>query len=163
MAVVIEGIDNSGKSTLARLIVKKLNYTLVESEGPPKYSGEINHRVARYSSIPSPVFVRHPLVSQPIYGRLRGEKDDIDPDLLVEFYNQGHLFIYCDPLDRGLSGHVEKSLVDTARHMRHLNTGYPELLSAYREWAIQRAHILYRIGDDISAVTRFVEARMSRG
>ncbi|OXE37527.1 MAG: hypothetical protein CGW95_01025 [Phenylobacterium zucineum] len=155
MAIIVEGIDNSGKSTLARLIAKRLGLLLVESEGPPKYPGEMNARVERYFSMPGPLlFVRHPCVSQVIYGKLRGEEDSISADLVREFYNQQHLFIYCDPLGRGLEGHVVKDEHDSPAHLKAIEDKYSNLLAMYRDWAINRAHMFYRIGDSMDRVVK---------
>lgn len=153
MAIIIEGIDASGKSTLARIIARRLRLNLVESEGPPKYEGEMDHRVERYIAYGNSVlFVRHPCISQPIYGAMRDTHGDpINEDLLTEFYDQRHFFIYCDPLDRGMTGHKEKGH-DSPRHMKAVNQNYNTLLQLYREWAIKHAHVFYRIGDSMERV-----------
>src|ERR1043166_7927791 len=66
--IVIEGMDNSGKSTLARVIADHMGLAIQESEGPPRSADEINERVDRYSSMrDTHLFVRHPCVSNPIY------------------------------------------------------------------------------------------------
>ena len=154
MAIIIEGIDNSGKSTLARLVSKRLGLLLVESEGPPKYSGEINHRVERYNALNNALFVRHPCVSQVIYGKLRNEQNSIDPDLVREFYDQRHLLIYCDPLARKLEGHVVKQDHDSPEFLRTIELKYDNLLKAYRDWAINHAQVFYRIGDSMDRVVK---------
>lgn len=154
MAIIIEGIDNSGKSTLARIVAKRLGLLLVESEGPPKYAGEMNHRVERYRAMSRPLFVRHPCVSQVIYGRLRGEENSISTDLIREFYDQGHLFIYCDPLGRGLQGHVVKDGHDSSAHLKAIEDEYGNLLAMYRDWAFHHAHIVYRIGDSMDRIVK---------
>lgn len=155
MAIIIEGPDNSGKSTLARIVAKRFGLQLIESEGPPRYPGELIHRIERYNALPRPLFVRHPCVSQPIYSRLRKERSDgIPTDMLTEFYNTNHFFIYCDPGNRGMSGHVEKEGIDTLEHLRAVHENYVDLLIAYRKWALTRADLLFRIGDNIDRVLR---------
>jgi deoxyadenosine/deoxycytidine kinase len=156
MSIVIEGIDASGKSTLAAIIARRLALTIVESEGPPRYVGEMNHRVERYGSIPRALFVRHPCVSQPIYGKMRSDADRIDDTFLKEFYDQKHLFIYCDPLNKKLEGHVLKS-TDRPEHVDVVDKNFDRILLAYRNWAIEHAHVMYRIGDSIERVIRFCE------
>jgi hypothetical protein len=146
--IVLEGIDASGKSTLGELIAAACGLTVQESEGPPKGPGEINERIVRYSGMKNTIFIRHPCVSQPIYGKIRREIDDLDTRLIGEFYRKRPFFIYCDPGDRdALLKHKIKPGEDPS-HIAALNHRYGELLALYRAWAIRRAHIIYRIGDD---------------
>lgn len=149
--VIIEGIDASGKSTLGKILARRLGYTLIESEGPPRYTGEINDRIKRYLSIPNALFVRHPAISQPIYERLRGDEAMTDPYLIREVYDQCKLFVYCDPLERGLEGHVVKD-GENPDHLAKVQSKYHVLLGMYRNWAIQHAQVFYRIGDPIGRI-----------
>ena len=156
MAIIVEGIDNSGKSTLATSIADALQLDVVEGEGPPKSVDEINSRVARYAELRRVVFVRHPCVSNPIYDQARPLRTRciIEPHHYANFYTAGHLFIYCDPLNRALDGHVVKDERDTPEHLRQVEDHYCSLLGLYRQWAIERAHVLYRIGDSVERVLK---------
>jgi len=148
--IIIEGVDASGKSTLARHVQSTLGWSLQPSEGPPHYPGEMIIRVERYLSYSRVIFDRHPCVSQPIYGTMRSHHDVIPPDLLQRFYAKPTLFIYCDPLERGLTDHVINNHVDTTEHLAQVTSNYTHLLALYREWAIYHAHFVYRIGDPIT-------------
>lgn len=158
MAIIIEGIDNSGKSTLAQQIYSEMSLSsIIESEGPPKYPGEIEERIVRYSAFSSDtIFVRHPAVSQPIYGAVRGA-DPVNQALVDQFYRERHLFIYCDPMQRKLVGHAVKDDEDP-KHLAAIERNYTFILLEYRRWAFRHAHILYRIGDDMTRVARFVRS-----
>lgn len=149
MAIIIEGLDNSGKSTLAAFLAEHLDCIVIESEGPPRWPGEINERVVKYRQLPNnTIFVRHPCVSQVIYGKHRGAGEDVvDPDLISQFYRDGHLFIYCDPLNRGMAGHSEREGIDKPEHVSAIVAHYNCLLKDYREWAVSHAFMVYRIGD----------------
>jgi hypothetical protein len=160
MNIVIEGIDNSGKSTLATLLARKTGFPTQPSEGPPRYPGEMDERLLRYASMDRYIFDRHPVVSQNIYKVIRTGKDaeGMREDLVQQFYDNRPLFIYCDPLGRGMSGHNFHDGVDTAEHLRQVDEGYKTMLTLYRDWAIKHAHILYRIGDDPHQVWHMVSA-----
>lgn len=162
--IVVEGVDNSGKSTLIRsLMVVLPDWAVQVSEGPPKHAGEMDTRVTRYFERSAQVvYDRHPCVSQPIYGTMRSHLDPIDPRLLKEFYERKPFFVYCDPGDRGLDGHTHHEGVDTERHLQSLTAGYDKLLEEYRKWAIDHAHIVYRIGDNIAQLQMMVEALVGR-
>ena len=150
--IIIEGMDNSGKSTLAAHIARRLGLRVQESEGPPRSAQEINERCLRYETLQNTLLVRHPAVSNAIYGHFRTEGDPISPDIRERFYAAGHLIIYCDPLDRDLNdGHVVKDH-DTPEHLAMLNQQKRQITQLYRGWAVRHAHIVYRIGDDMDRI-----------
>lgn len=146
--IVIEGMDNSGKSTLAQAMASYMGLIVQESEGPPKSDDEINERVDKYAEMTDRLFVRHPVVSNAIYGKFRPEGDPITPGRSMIFYEDKPILIYCDAGDRGFDGHVLKDH-DTEVHQRLIETKQQELLREYRLWAAQHAHFVYRIGDDM--------------
>lgn len=154
--IIIEGHDNSGKSTLAVALADYLGYTVQESEGPPRSAEEINQRCVGYLERAfrrDPViWVRHPVISNAIYGSFREEGDPILPEIRAEFYRiNNRVLIYCDPLGRGLGDHVVKKH-DTPEHLKMLELKHTLILDAYRQWAIQNADIMYRIGDSMQRV-----------
>lgn len=146
--IVIEGMDNSGKSTLAQTLADYMGLVVQESEGPPKSAEEINARVDGYATMQQTLFVRHPVISNSIYGKFRPEGDPITPGRQMIFYESNPILIYCDAGDRGFDGHVLKDH-DTEVHQQLIATKQAELLKEYRLWAAQHAHFVYRIGDDM--------------
>lgn len=146
--LVIEGMDNSGKSTLAEAMADYMELIVQESEGPPLSDDEINERVDRYQEMEGRLFVRHPVVSNAIYGMFRPEGNPITPGRAMIFYEARPTLIYCDAGTRGFEGHELKPH-DTERHQQLLNENRDNLLREYRLWAAQHAHFIYRIGDDM--------------
>jgi hypothetical protein len=163
--IIIEGMDNSGKSTLIRALRVVLpDWPVQASEGPPKYRGEQNDRVQRYMSQPvRTIYDRHPCVSQPIYSAMRSHQDPIDPALIARFYSCDPLFIYCDSGNRGMKDHVFNPATDTPEHIAEIRQNYYSLLEAYRQWAGQHAFLSYRIGDSMSRIVKTVEMLVSNG
>lgn len=160
MNVVIEGLDNSGKSTLAKYISRATGLTVFSSEGPEKHEGELEQRVERYSgyraSYGSVIFDRHPCVSDPIYSIARGRQSPLSRGAIKLLYDEKPLFIYCDVGTRGLGSHVLKEH-DTPEHMQMVQSHFASLLHHYRNWAMDHAHIIYRIGDDQDRIVRIVQ------
>ncbi len=146
--IVIEGMDNSGKSTLAVQMAEYMELIVQESEGPPKSDKEINARVDRYEKMTDRLFVRHPCISNAIYGQVRAEGNPITDGRTMLFYDARPTLIYCDAGQRGLGSHVEKAH-DTAKHLKDIEDNYNKLLYLYRQWAAEHAHFVYRIGDDV--------------
>lgn len=148
MAIIIEGMDNSGKSTLAQVMAEYMGLIVQESEGPPIDEDEINDRVDRYERMTDRLFVRHPIISNAIYGQVREEGDIISEGRRMLFYENKHTIIYCDAGTRGLGAHVQKAH-DTEKHLEDITNNYNKLLYLYRQWAAEHAHFVYRIGDDM--------------
>lgn len=148
MAIIIEGMDNSGKSTLAQVMAEYMGLIVQESEGPPIDEDEINARVDRYERMTDRLFVRHPVISNAIYGQVREEGDIISEGRRMLFYENKHTIIYCDAGTRGLGAHVQKAH-DTEKHLEDITNNYNKLLYLYRQWAAENAHFVYRIGDDM--------------
>jgi hypothetical protein len=147
--IVIEGMDNSGKSTLAQEMAAYMDGLIIqESEGPPRSDEEINERVDRYQTMEQRIFVRHPVISNAIYGQVREEGNPITPGRTMLFYDARPTLIYCDAGTRGLGAHIEKAH-DTAKHLKDITDNYNKLLYLYRQWAAEYAHFVYRIGDDM--------------
>lgn len=156
--IVIEGMDNSGKSTLARAMADYMSLAVQESEGPPRSPKEINERVDKYARMgDTHLFVRHPCISDPIYASGReGGQTWITPDRIRLFYNFKAILIYCDAGDRGFDGHEVKDH-DTPEHMAMILEKRHQLLQLYRLWAAEHAHFVYRIGDDMERLSTIVQ------
>jgi predicted HAD superfamily Cof-like phosphohydrolase len=145
--IVLEGPDNSGKSTLAKILSEAFNIPVKHSEGREKYPGEINERVKRYLDDPKPIiYDRHPVVSQLIYS-LIVKNTKVDDDLIDQFYREKPIFIYCKALNR-MNGHINKDY-DEPEYVKLIDEKYDALTAEYDDWALNNAHLIYRIGDSV--------------
>lgn len=140
---------------MAKAIGQALGMRVQQGSGPPKRPGEIERRTREYLSMRGTVFDRHPAVSQPVYGQLRGETlSDQMASLVLETHSGGHLMVYCRTVD-GLSRHVVKEGEDPS-HIRALVDGYDRVVAAYDRWALRHAKLIYRIGDDVEELIDIV-------
>lgn len=160
--IILEGPDNSGKSTLASYLSEALRIPLVPGEGPAKSEKEIDDRVRRYLNMPGPlIFDRHPCVSQPIYNHFRSPID-IEPELISAFYEDEVYLIYC-PGRPTLEGHQVKDhdRIVNANGQKHedlVNQFHPQICAHYLEWGINHANLVYRIGDNMGLVANAIKA-----
>lgn len=157
MEIILEGPDNAGKSTLAKMISEAIGRAVISSEGREKYPGEIVERIVRYSrDHQGVIFDRHPVVSQTIYSLVKSNTP-VPEELIKEFYTGKNFFIYCrSNLERGLEGHVVKEH-DDEEYLARIQNSLGPLLEAYDKWALQHANYIYRIGDNITHLINLVE------
>lgn len=161
MEIIIEGPDNAGKSTLAKMIGEALGRQVIPSEGREKYDGEINDRVNRYfKDYNNVIFDRHPVVSQAVYF-ICGNKTNVNEELVEKFYKQQNIYVYCRPLiGRKLKGHVVKDYDDPA-FLEEIEKKYDSLVAAYDKWALEKANFIYRIGDNITNILKGIEGALN--
>jgi hypothetical protein len=161
--IVIEGMDATGKSTLARRLATELKLQIQESEGPPQSYSEFHARILRYFEMKDThLFVRHPLVSNPIYDLARIQENHpivkMPDDLYFAFYDIVRpTFIYCAPSSYQVDHNVKDH--DSPEHLAMIERRRDTLLRGYSDWALKHAHIVYRIGDSTDAVLAMVRGR----
>lgn len=100
--IILEGPDNSGKSTLGRKLAKKFDLVLKHSIRPDK--SWVTHEVLRHSRsqlIPSRIIQdRVYAISEYIYGNIIRGHTALGPfhaQALRDLYSRDHLIIYCRP------------------------------------------------------------------
>jgi hypothetical protein len=147
MNIILEGVDASGKSTLAKELAARTGLPIIPSEGPEKYFGEINERVKRYNDFNRPaIYDRHPIVSHYIYSTvLRTLSDGIKPELIQEFMSRPHLIVYCRPTRAGFSVHNLRPDEDPD-HVQQVADKYTGLVNMYDDWGLNHAHLIYNCG-----------------
>jgi predicted HAD superfamily Cof-like phosphohydrolase len=144
--IIIEGPDASGKSTLARYLAEHLRMPIKESEGPPPSLAAFLERAERYSQLQNTIIVRHPHISQFIYGRVRGDYDvyysngDFRQSLML-FLTNRPLTIFCEPT---ILPHHPKDY-DTPEHLEMINEKSLTIENFYRSWANEYADLFYSL------------------
>lgn len=159
MNVIVEGPDGAGKSTLAAFVAQSLGWKIVASVGPTQNVHEFNERARSALCSRHIVFDRHPIVSERIYGNLRG-KLMTDPDLERAFYTQDNVLIYYRGRSDDLSNHRAKEH-DSLEHLAMIIGRHATICDEYDGWALERAHLIYRRGDNKQNVVKLIQARIS--
>lgn len=167
--IVLEGPDGGGKSTLAAKLVQYLNdrainiasgslWSYQHSGGPPKDDLEIDARTRAFLAFDHVVFDRHPTISNPIYSAIFHGTPGPSLALIHRFYAQQPIIIYCRSTDA--QRHVVKQDDLLGKHLPKLNAEYHRLVYTYDQWAVERANIIYRIGDDVTSFLAAIGERL---
>lgn len=158
MRVIVEGPDNAGKSTLCSALAARTGRNIVASGGREVSPEEIINRCRFLLAKPdSVIHDRHPIISQPIYGANVLPNTPIPDELIEQLYAQEPLFIYCRAsVERGMGDHVATER-DTAEYVDTVTARYEDLVWAYDEWALDHAHIIYRIGQPVQPIINYLK------
>lgn len=146
MIIILEGPDNTGKTTLGRLLCNSTGIPFKESEGREKYMGEMSERISRWLTYDNMILDRHPVISQEIYATIDPERympTDLQKNALLM---KDKFIIYCqgNP-STGMEGHVDDKQ-DCTDYLNALNGGYPQMCEVYDQWARFNADMIYRKG-----------------
>lgn len=135
--IVVEGMDNAGKTTLAQKIAKALRgiYLKVErpSSGPDlmAFHGIIN--VARNYANGIVVTDRHVAISEPIYGKVIRGGHDLDEQEIEICTGFIDLLIYCRPPDHVLMSTImdRPQMEGVVEHSSALVVAYDRYFEGY--------------------------------
>ncbi len=104
MLIIVEGMDNTGKTTLIQRVSEDLKLLVMNNRKKPVNSDEMEKYLATVSSLALeyPVILdRLCTISEPVYGQLRKTGPVIDKDTLFTHMKQMSLarpmIIYCRP------------------------------------------------------------------
>lgn len=135
MIVVIEGPDNSGKTTLAVRLASMSGAVYLKSQRPSELKelqlAKFNHLLQsaeRYNGVA--ITDRHPAISELIYGKVLRGGHSLSPDSIENSLSYVDAIIFCRP-------HSEK-LLSTLRERAHLDgviDNASQLIEAYDAWA----------------------------
>lgn len=150
--IILEGPDNSGKSTLANLILQEVPLILQQSEGPEKFPGEMIERITRYAKMENVLYDRHPAISQPIYNMFREDATPVPQDLIDQLMATKPLIIFCDNVAGFDDREHQVKAHDTPEHLAMVHEFDQKIRHQYRVWARVHAHHMYKIGDDFTPI-----------
>lgn len=164
MQIVLEGPDNAGKSTLADYLAKKLGIPIQHSGGPSKFPGEVNSRTFEFNMRRGTyLYDRYPAISQNIYAAAFADgRELVTEERVDEFYRAKPLIIYCKNIGGKVEdgGHIA-SEHSTQAHADLVTRHFEVICDLYDAWAVERANIVYRIGDDMDRIASLVHSQTS--
>lgn len=135
MIIVVEGVDGSGKTTLASRLAKELKAIYLKSEVRPQTleAATFFHCMALTTSLRYPVVCdRYPTISELIYGSLRG-KPQFSREWALKTYSDLNV-IYCCPkrstIKENVSSHRDTS--DVVENLDLLIDSYLSFMDEHR-------------------------------
>ncbi len=102
MIIVCEGVDNSGKSTLALWLAKRLKGIYVKTENIPprdKFLPQYANILTAAQLYGNGIVVsdRHHAISEPIYGPICRGSSSISVSAATAYLTQVNAYVYCRP------------------------------------------------------------------
>lgn len=154
--IIIEGPDNSGKSTLATYLGYELNIEVYHGGGPPASEEQLLQRINFcLDNHDKYIFDRIPLISEPVYSILRPQGNMLanHEDLYYHFRKLKPIIIYCRP-QTGLLLNWEKHNVkayDSKDHVEKVIEKAEQLVNRYDEVMNSEflpSHLTYNYEED---------------
>lgn len=157
--IVVEGPDNSGKTTLAIDLAKRLSGIYINSKRKPESAAEVlaYQDILRQARLFAPTVTdRHPAISEWIYGPAIRQRCVIKAHHLNFCMDQVSSIVYCRPPDPTIT----LTLAD-----RSQMDGVPEnilkLIEDYDEFFVQARWPVYRYDRTLRSVEELCEAIVS--
>jgi hypothetical protein len=149
MIIVVEGPDGSGKSTLIDnlRIESKRHFVTLRRSGPPQDVVEItsvlNWMSYMKDGIVPLICDRHPLISEPIYGRILRNKNLLDGEYdrndMVNYLATIDRVIYCRPsidvITRAMQDNHQ--LIGVREKIEEIVTLYDQVMQAIEEFDVR--------------------------
>ena len=132
MIIVVEGMDNTGKTTLAMKIAKAMRAVYVKAERPAVGPDllvyqNILETATQYTGIC--VADRHVAISEPIYGTICRGGHQLDEKDIESCIKRLGLIVYCRPPDRTIH-----RTIDLRPQMEGVVANTDRLITAYDEF-----------------------------
>jgi len=159
MAIILEGPDNAGKTTLSNLLSDKLKLPVFHSGGPPKNNSHAKVCCDLQNSLAHTncVLDRITSISQQVYANRLN-----DPMLLDELEKlcniPTNIIVYCRPSNEKLmdfSTHTVEEH-DTEDHMAYVIENHQNIVSIYDRLMVSVPHLHYDWSSDIN-VDHFIK------
>ena len=130
------GVDNSGKTTLARNLIEVLNdkgfnFNYMPPLGKAPLEIQVEHSNSTLFSNKDLIIDRLPVIEEEVIGRiLRGKNnfDKINKDKIFEYYNNIDMIIFCNPPLEVITDWGDRAQMDGVKeNAAELQAAYEEL------------------------------------
>jgi hypothetical protein len=132
--IVVEGMDNSGKTTLGETLSERFNYPLVHSPGycPEMLPWAKDSLLSKKLKI----YDRHPCISERVYGAVLRGKDEFKSlwgeQIKRLFIDKKPLIIYCKPPNSVIVRDLSKQMEGVEENSLKLICAYNRVMHELR-------------------------------
>jgi len=139
--IIVEGMDNTGKTTLVKNLAKEFKLEVRKTPQdvimePGRLLDWVDHELDQVEVLPSLPFLydRFPLISEEVYGPILRGKSVVPGGSYEGWADRNHvLFIYCRPaLDRIIDFGARDQMQGVVQHAKDLTLAYDKLMYSYR-------------------------------
>ena len=149
LMIVLEGVDGSGKSSLANLLSKRFGFKVIHKSGPGRTLEEMNQDMReRMANKELVVYDRIPIISEMMYGKITRDKSLYDNAeglaLMNQWLETQPMVIYCRPgVPRIINQALIKKEHDTEEHLTLVKNRMISLIHCYDDLFIQLMGVVY--------------------
>lgn len=128
--IIIEGPDNTGKTTLIDQLSKEFNLPTIKSYRPPNLEAITRfHHWAKAAPV-TPLMDRHPAISDLVYGPILRDHTSSDPELVRSLRDQAYLVYCAPPLSTIQGSYLDRpQLEGTHENLEAIISEYESLMS----------------------------------
>jgi hypothetical protein len=146
--IILEGPDNSGKTTLGKHLADAMKLQLIHGGGPPVDLNEALARVKLVMSYPKPaIYDRVIQIGEGIYGPICNRKALFNTRTALSKLQSRHtpLIIYCRPPTNRIITLEEKDFRpgEEVDHIKSIKENQGKIIKAYDELFAEVPHIKY--------------------
>ncbi len=128
--IIVEGMDNSGKTTLVEKLHKEYNLSVIKSSGPKDMSqleSAIYDSIERFKNGDIVIYDRHPIISEHVYGPVLRNKNLLEnlarkKRIWDDFFRVEPMIIYCRPPIERIRNYGEREQMDGVKENTELLT-----------------------------------------
>jgi len=137
--IIVEGMDNTGKSTVAKLLGDTFQLPVVDRQGRPERDEQVIEQVMSFLLLDPPAILdRHPLISERVYGLVVRKRDIFEPPLNFSFYlerllRDDPLIVYCRPDLARILNFTKGQMSGVEAHAESLVEFYDHLMDDLNE------------------------------
>jgi len=162
--IIIEGMDNSGKTTLAKTLAAHFDWPLVHSPG--YCPGMIDWTKKALLEDTIKIYDRFPLISEAVYGPILRNNNSFNSEkgkaLISLFYDRKPLIIYCNPPVKIIERRMGEQMEGVKKHLGDLIISYNEHIRFLQQFNFYVVFYNYTDPSDDAVVKAVVTAYLDK-